>query len=305
MVAGLAAAAPDTNTDAGVKLTWTAPSNAANIANFEIQHCASSSCTNAVSGGTPGAATTAHTVTGLTRNTQYHFRIRAVAASNSDYQDSDWSATVSRTTAKTPLTTVAGLTAAAPNTDGHSSANLNWTGPSTTTNIANFEIQHCASSACSSPVSGGTPGAAVTAHTVTGLTRNTAYHFRIRAVAQANSDYSDSAWSTTTGSLTTAKEPLPKVSKPSAAYAGWPQPVGTLTVAWSQVIQNELDKYRLEVCSNRECSSTVSTHDVAGLEYEHNCGTSTTCHYRVRALAKSGTGYTDGPPSDVLSVTTP
>ena len=100
-VKGLAATTPSTNADTDVDLTWNAPASSMNLANFRIQHCASSACSSPVPLASPAETATAHTATNLTRNTTYHFRIQAVADPNSTIGDSAWSATVSHTTAKT------------------------------------------------------------------------------------------------------------------------------------------------------------------------------------------------------------
>ena len=243
------------------------------------------------------AANAAATLSGLTSDT-YH---RYGAYNKSGCNGVDIVASGGFTTAKTPLATVAGLTAAAPNTDADTSVQLTWTAPSSTTNIANFQIQRCASSACSSPVSGGTPASSATEHTVTGLTRNTAYHFRIRAVTTSNSDYSDSAWSATV-SRTTAKTPLPAVTGFSSSPAIG---VGNVTLSWTAITHSALWVYRIQHCGDSDCSDHIKWIEIVepSTTYTETCGTGNTCYYRIQARATTNSSYTDGPWTDVLSVT--
>ena len=76
-----------------MQLTGDRPTDPAGIVNFALQYCTEADCTapykgTGANGGTPASSDTSTTVAGLTRNTPYHFRIRAVGAKG--YEDSDW-----------------------------------------------------------------------------------------------------------------------------------------------------------------------------------------------------------------------
>ena len=149
-VKGLAAATPSTNADTEVKLTWNAPASSMNLANFWIQRCASSACSSPGTVASPAETATAHTATNLSRNTTYHFRIKAVADANSTIEDSAWSATVSHTTAKTTvkITNFRVITAASDNLQ------LEWDLPANReTTVKRYILKQCPSANdCTTPI---------------------------------------------------------------------------------------------------------------------------------------------------------
>ncbi len=289
LVAGLAAAPVS---HSSMRLSWTAPSPA-NHNSFLLQRCGDAGCTGTPTDiGTPAASATSHTVTsGLTRNTPYHFRIRAVAAPNSGFEDSAWSSTVQGRTAKEKLPQVAGLTAAA-GSPAHSSINLSWTAPNPA-NHANFRLERCGNASCTgTPAATVTPAASATTSTVTGLDRNTAYHFRIQAAATSSSDYADSDWSSPPVSHTTAKEPLPAVTGLVASGAN------PVSLTWNSYSHAQLDSFEISVCSTSPCTSTTVTTTLTAAatatSHSYSC-VSTPCHFQIRAKAKDGSDYTYGP----------
>ena len=292
LVAGLAAAPVS---HSSMRLSWTAP-YPANHNSFLLQRCGDAGCTGTPTDiGTPAASATSHTVTsGLTRNTAYHFRIRAVAAPNSGFEDSAWSSTVQGRTAKEKLPQVAGLTAAA-GTPDHSSIDLSWTAPTSTTNVDNFRLQRCDNASCTGTNTNLTsPAKTATSSTVSGLTRNTAYHFRIRAAATSSSDNADSDWSSPV-THTTAKEQLPvftifRQERDSSLSTG------SAKIIWNQYTHAALASFELQVCQTGACTVPTATHtiDKTATSWIYTaCGTGH-CHMRMRAKAKDGSGYFDG-----------
>ena len=277
-----------------VTLKWAAPSASLRPAKYRIESCSSSSvdCPDATEVATPAATATSHILSGLTPDTTYYYRITALAAPNSAYQDSIPSAIREANTVQPRLARVAGLTVAS--TD-HESVTLNWTAPFSTTNIANFQIKFCAFP-CSNPAkSAGAPAASATSHTVTGLAPNTTYYFRIRA--RAKTGYTDSVWSPFVRGETT-RAPLPAISGFTSRRTD-----GGVSLTWNAVSHRALDKYRVEVCSNANCSGTPTGYDTTEAAYVHACTQGTSCYYRVRAKAKSDEfDYLDGPWSSVLTV---
>ncbi len=288
LVTGLATAA-GTPAHSSINLSWTAPTPPANHNSFLLQQCGDAGCTGTPTDIAAAKAATSHTVTsGLARNTSYHFRIRAVAAPNSGFEDSAWSSTVQGRTAKEKLPQVASLTAAA-GTPAHSSINLSWTAPNPA-NHDNFRLERCGNASCTgTPAEAVTPAAGDTTSTVTGLTRNTAYHFRIQAAATSSSDYADSDWSSPV-THTTAKEPLPAVSGLVASG------LNPSTLTWNSYSHAQLDSFEIRVCSTNDCATITETLTAAATATSrtHTCA-ATPCHYQIRAKAKDGSDYTYGP----------
>ena len=305
VVTGLTAAPAS---HSSMRLDWAAPTSTANLANFRLQRCNDAGCTGTPANlGTEPASVTSRTVTGLVRNTEYHFRIQAVATQDPGYEDSAWSPTASGTTAKEPLSPVTGL-AAAQATPPYSSMTLTWTAPTSTANLAEFRLQWCSDAACTGTITDiSRESSSATEKPVTGLTRNTEYHFRIQATATSNSDYEDSDWSPTARGMT-AKEPLPEV-------AGFFQeidaslPEGAAKVIWNSYTHSaHAASFEIEVCTTASCTTTTPGHTetttTATSWTYSNCGTGN-CHLRIRAKAKDGSGYSDGPWLSVSPIGTP
>ena len=179
--AATAPAAPTSLTatagDKQVTLSWSNPSNSA-ITKYQVRQGSSTTISSAswTDITSSGAATTSHTVTGLTNGTAYAFQIRAVAGSAEG--------AASGTVQATPrFDAPAGLTATA----GDTQVTLAWTDPSDNA-ISGYQFRQRAGSAAWgswTAISGS--GADTTSHTVTGLTNGTAYSFEVRAVNGAAS----------------------------------------------------------------------------------------------------------------------
>ena len=303
-------------TSTTVTLEWDAATPAAGLDKYKLESCTSSdpSCPGATEVATPAKTVTSYTATGLDSSTTYYYRITALAISNSNYLDSDPAATRGETTGNnngnnnlqsltagmvqvdTALAPVTGLGAAC--ADSSNSATLTWTAPTSTTNIANFQIQRCASADCDSPVANGTPAASATTHTVKNLSANTTYYFRIRAVAKMG--YQNSDWSSTV-SCKTSKIPLPAITGFSVDSSNQN---GGVPLVWDAITNTALDKYRLEVCSSTQCTSPTG-YDATSASYNHTCSPGDACYYRVRAVAKANSDYTDGPWSAFVIVSIP
>jgi hypothetical protein len=185
----------------------------------------------------------------------------------------------------TPLPVVTGL-AAAP--ASHSSMTLTWTAPGSTANRAQFRLQRCGNAGCTgTPTDIGPVSASTTSHTDSGLVRNTEYHFRIRAVAAPNSGYQDSDWSSPVSGRT-AKEPLPQVTGLSLGNG----------LTWNPYTHMALASFEIQVCEDSTCETIIITRSVAVGETsaDDSCGAGhVTCHFRIRAKAKAGSDYSDGP----------
>ncbi len=308
-------------TSTTVTLQWDAPESTTGLDKYKIESCTSAdvSCPGATEVATPANTETSQIVTGLSPSTTYYYRITALAIPNSAYLDSVPGDTSGDTTGDPPggdppnddpsddedppddivvvttaLPPVAGLAV----TCTDNSATLTWTAPTSTTNVANFEVQYCTDSTCTTPVSAGTPSASATSFTVVGLSANTNYYFRLRAVG--NTGHLDSDWSDAV-LCKTDKTALP-------AIAGFTvnshTNQGGVPLSWDAMTHTALDKYQLEVCSDQQCSSPTS-YDTTNTGLTHTCARGTTCYFRVRAKATANTDYKDGPWSDFVIVSIP
>jgi hypothetical protein len=165
-----------------------------------------------------GSGTTAQiestTLTGLSQNTVYHYRIEATNASGTSY-GTDQTFT---TTGTSPYTIVA--TGPATNI-GSDAATV--TGTITTGEVATYHFDYGTSTNYTShtitePVSGASGGTEVDAR-LTGLRPNTVYHYRIEATDAWGTHYgTDKTFTTTAGPST--QPALPAIPKPSSPGTG-------------------------------------------------------------------------------------
>ncbi|MYG64965.1 MAG: fibronectin type III domain-containing protein, partial [Synechococcus sp. SB0675_bin_7] len=123
------------------------------------------------------ATSTSHTVTSLANDTVHAFRIRAVAGTVNGAQSDE----VTSTPSARPPAKPTGFTA----TMGNKQVTLSWNNPDNS-DITGYQLQRRVGTGSSygaawRSISGS--GASTTSHTVTGLSNNIVYAFRIRAVA--------------------------------------------------------------------------------------------------------------------------
>ena len=157
----------------GINASWRAPNaNGSPITAYQLQYKLSSAA-----GWTTASSTitgTNYTVTGLTIGATYDFRVRARNVGGwSQYSDSS-----SLATASTPgAPTWGNFTTAA------RSITVRWTAPSSNggSAITGYEIDYRRGTS-GSWTDGPDPGANATSRTISGLTANTTYQFRIRAI---------------------------------------------------------------------------------------------------------------------------
>ena len=306
-----------------VTLQWDAPASTTGLDKYKIESCSSAdvSCPDATEVATPAKTATTQIVTGLDPSTTYYYRITALAIPNSDYLDSVPGDTTGDTSGGTngdppgdpgddppndedPPDDIVVVTTALPPVVGlavtctDTAATLTWTAPVSTTNVNNFEVQYCTDSTCTTPVSAGTPLASATSFTVLGLSANTNYYFRLRAAGKTG--YHDSDW-TAAELCKTDKTALPAITGFTVSSH---TNQGGVPLAWDAMTHTALDKYRLEVCSDAQCSAPTG-HDVTNAAHTHACAQGDTCYYRVRAKATANTDYKDGPWSDFVIVSIP
>lgn len=121
---------------------------------------------------------TEYQITGLTHSTTHTIYMRALGAANTDNGNSEWVSVEATTAAATPL--VMGTVTLGTITD--TAVTLTW---DAVANAVGYRYQ----------LNDGTEGTAESGVAIKGLTAETAYTIKIKAVAQADSDYADSEWS--------------------------------------------------------------------------------------------------------------
>jgi tripartite motif-containing protein 71 len=183
---GLAATAVSSSQ---INLSWA--DNDATEQGFKVERCTGTGCSDFAQIATVGANVTGYSNTGLAASTSYSYRVRAYNAAG----DSDYSNTASAATFAAPATPAAPTNLAA-TAVSRSQINLAWT--DNATNEDGLKIERCKGSTCTNFVQITTVGPNVTTYVNTGLSRNTAYRYRVRAYnAGGNSAYSNTASATT------------------------------------------------------------------------------------------------------------
>ena len=176
----IATAASSTRID----LRWT--DNSSNETEFVLERDTASQFSSPQATVLP-AATTQHSLTGLSPGTTYYFRVRARNATS----ESDWSGPATATTFAA-VSAPTGLSASA---QSASQVNLQWT--DTSSNESEFVLERDTSASFSAPVTR-TTGPNVTTYQDTALPASTTFYYRVRARnATDSSGFSDTASATT------------------------------------------------------------------------------------------------------------
>lgn len=204
-----------------VKLTWSSTKNAVG---YRVQASANSNFTSIVSDTT--VATNAASISGLSANTQYYFRVAPDAIGN---QQGSWSNVKAIATSHIP--TPASPNAVADSTTPTSKINFSW---SSVTNASSYTVRYDDNSSFSSPtVVNGLTG---TSYSVSGLTAGTTLYFQVRAMSSDD-----------TGTYTSTVNATSKVMPPGGIVATANS--GTqVTVSWNAAVP--ATNYTVEYASN-------------------------------------------------------
>jgi hypothetical protein len=171
-----------------INLTWTASTG--NVTSYLIERCAGAGCTNFSQTGTSGSASYSDSL--LMAGTSYSYRVRATDGTNF----SGYSNVASATTpvSGTPPTPPSNLTAT-PATS--TQINLSWTASTSSIGVANYLVERCQGTGCSTFSQIATPTG--TSYADSGLIAATSYSYRVRATDTVGniSGYSNVASATT------------------------------------------------------------------------------------------------------------
>lgn len=266
------AIAPTSYSGTSFVSNWMAVSGATS---YQVDVSTASDFSSFVSGyssASVGSGSTSLSVTGLSSSTVYYYRVRSVNGSGASAN--------SNTITVTPLPVTPTVSPATSISTTSFTANWN-----SSTYSSTYQLDVSTTSDYSSGVS--TYSTGVTSYSVTGLTANTQYYYRVRGV-----NTTGSSSSSTSAALVTLPV-APTASGPSS------QTSTSFVAVWNVSTGN----YRLDVSTSSSFSSFVSgyndllvtatTQSVTGLT------PGLTYYYRVRAVNASGTS----PNSNTISVT--
>ena len=167
-----------------INLSWT--DNANNENGFKVEQ--STDGTTFAQIATLGSNSVSYSATALSASTTYFYRV----VSFNDAGNSTFSNTASATTSAPPPPLPAAPSALSATAASRTLINLSWTDNSG--NETGFKIERCKNPNCTNFAQIAQVGASVTTFADTGVVKNTAYNYRVRAFnAAGNSAYSNTA----------------------------------------------------------------------------------------------------------------
>ncbi len=217
-----------------INLSWSASTDTVGVTGYRVESCTGASCTNFAQVGSPTVTTLS--VTGLSSNTIYRFRIRALdAAGNLSAYSTELSVTTPTATSgntidTAPPTAPANVSAVAVSS---SQVNLSWSPSVDSVGVTGYRVESCTGVSCVQFVHIASPTG--TTYSITNLAANTIYRFRIRALDAAGnlSAYSTEMNVTTPANPTTGTGTVVDTTAPQITVV---QPVPNNTVSGNVVI---------------------------------------------------------------------
>jgi fibronectin type 3 domain-containing protein len=273
---------PPSNLTAGavstseIDLGWGASTDNVAVAQYLVERCQGSGCTNFAQIGT--TATRSFSDTGLSANTSYSYQVRAsdAAGNLSAYSP----AATATTLVPQPPTAPTALTATASST---TEIDLTWGASSSSIGIANYLVERCAEKICQTEfVQIAAPTG--TSYNDTGLPPSTRYSYQVRAIDTADNL---SPYSAVAGAITLTPGPPTTPTNLTASPLNGTQVRLNWTPSSSSV---GLANYVIQRCTGAGClnfatigTSTSATFDDSGLT------AGTTYTYQVQAVDTAGT----------------
>ncbi|GAB7007487.1 hypothetical protein JCM18899A_49620 [Nocardioides sp. AN3] len=262
-----------------VNLSWSASTDNVAVTGYRVERCQGAGCTGFTQVGT--ATGLSFSDTGLSANTTYLYRVRAVDAAGNA---SAYSGTATATTPApdtTPPTAPSGLTATA---TGPTAVSLTWAAATDDVAATGYRVERCAGAGCTGFTQVGTPTGL--GYSDTGLSANTTYVYRVRAVDAAGnlSPYSATATATT--------PTAPDTTAPTAPTGLTATPAGTsqINLAWTASTDNVgVTQYRVERCSGTSCTTWAQVDATTSLTSSSTgLAANTVYRFRVRAADAAG-----------------
>jgi hypothetical protein len=243
-----------------VTLAWNAQSN---ITGYKLEYKKSSDSNWTTFSPAPSASSTSAVLNGLVANTAYQFRLAAVSKSLT----SVYTAIVTVTTKVDPPATPANFRSTA---QASNSITLAW---NTASNATGYKVEYKKSSDSNWSTFSPAPSASATTVTVTGLTVNTDYQFRLAATNAGGS----SAYAAVVNAST-------KLASP-ANFKSTTQTDTSLNVSWSAVpnATNYVLQYKsVSVSSWSNVSFSGTSANITGLNADKEY------HVRIQATGAGG-----------------
>jgi YD repeat-containing protein len=262
-----------------INLSWTASTDNAGISGYRVARCAGGSCTNFVQIATPTGVT--YSDIGLIPNTTYRYQVQAVDLA------SNLSAFTAPVSATTPVDTVlpttpTGLTAIPVSI---TQINLSWTASTDNAGVAGYQVERCQGTGCTTFAQIATPTGVTFGDT--GLTPNTIYRYRVRAMDVANNLSAYSAIVSATTSADTQAPTTPTGLTAEAATAT------QINLSWIASTDNAaVHHYEVYRSVNNSPYVKLSPDPTSASFIDATVSAGNTYLYRV--LAKDATGNASG-----------
>jgi YD repeat-containing protein len=257
-------------TSTSISLSWTASTDDVGVTAYLVERCQGVGCSNFAQ--VTSTANLTYNNTGRTVLTSYSYRVRARDAANNR---SGYSNVVAVVTPDTTKPTTPGTIT--PVIASSSQINLSWIASTDNVAVTGYQIDRCTGASCSNYVQIAT--STTNAFSNIGLTANTSYRYRVRAVDAAGNVSSNAT-------AVTAKTLVADVQVPTAPTNLTANAVSStqINLSWTASSDNiGVSNYLIERCQGVNCVSYSQVASTATITYSDTGLVSGSYSYRVRA----------------------
>ncbi len=257
-------------TSSGATITWT--TNEA--ANTQVEYGTSTSYGSSTTLNATLATSHSQSLSGLTANTLYHYRVKSSDAAGNPATSGDYTFT----TSASPDTTAPTISSVSSSSVTSSGATITWT----TNEAANTQVEYGTSTSYGSSTTLNATLATSHSQSLSGLTANTLYHYRVKSSDAAGNPATSGDYTFTTSATQDKTAPvITAVTATSIASS-------SATITWTT---NEAANSQVEYGTSASYGS--STMLDATLSTTHSQGLSgltanTQYHYRVKSSDAAG-----------------